>query len=184
MGREFQAGVVSFKQVLIVGVALVSIAACSHGDDTGESSTTVPASITTLAQTSSPAGTATDQTTSSTTTTSTVDLALSFPKYSIISRESSDNGDIVVVLLDQSSYESLSDIDVHNVISDLVEQFAPVYEAYIVETQAAADALFVEDPTDAEKTALNNGYVAKLEEGFRIVYQGPLKAEGVAILGS
>jgi hypothetical protein len=179
---------VRFRQVLIVGVAVVSIAACSHNDDTADSSTTttLPESITTLADSASLAGGTSDQTTttSTSTTTTTIDLALSFPKYSIISRESSENGDIVVVLLDPDSYESLSDIDVRNVISDLVEQFAPVYEAYIVETQAAADALFVDNPTDAQKTALDNGYVAKLEEGFRIVYEGPLAAEGVAILGS
>ena len=101
-----------------------------------------------------------------------------------ISREASDNGDIVVVLLDRDTYESLSDIDLYNVMSDLVEQFAPVYEAHVVETQAAADALFVEEPTEDQQTALDNGYIARLEEGFRIVYVGPLEDSGVAILGS
>ena len=67
---------------------------------------------------------------------------------------------------------------------DLVEQFAPVYEAHIVETQAAADALFVEEPTEDQQTALDNGYIARLEEGFRIVYLGPLEDSQVAILGS
>ena len=88
------------------------------------------------------------------------------------------------MLLDRTTYESLSDIDVHNVMSDLVEQFAPVFEAHIVESQAAADALFAETPTEAQLTALDNHYIARLEEGFRIVYVGPLEASGVAILGS
>ena len=174
------------RQALIVGFAVLLVAACSHGDNTSESSSssTTTQAITTLADSSSVAGTQTDQTSTSTTTTTTVALELSFPKYSIISRESSDNGDIVVVLLDKSSYESLSDIDIHNVISDLVEQYAPVYEAYLVETQAAADALFVENPTEEQQTALDNGFVAKLDQGFRIVYEGPLARYGVAILGS
>ncbi len=90
----------------------------------------------------------------------------------------------MVVLLDDTTYESLSDIDIYNVVSDLVEQFAPVYEAHIVESQAAADAVFIEDRTEAQQTALDIGYVARLEEGFRIVYSGPLEDNGVAILGS
>jgi UDP-N-acetylmuramyl tripeptide synthase len=177
---------VRIRQALIVIIAVLLVAACSGGDE-GDSSTTstTAATITTLGDSAAVAGTESDQSsTTSSTTTSTVDLTLSFPKYTIISREATDNGDIVVVLLDKSSYESLSDIDIHNVMSDLVEEYAPVYEAYLVETQAAADALFVTDPTDEQKSALNNGYVAKLEEGFRIVYEGPLKDFGVAILGS
>jgi hypothetical protein len=172
--------------VLAAVLAVFLIAACSGDDEADQSSTssTTAAPITTLGDSTQQAGTEADDTATSSTTTTTVDMALSFPEYRIISRESSDNGDIVVVMLDQSSYESLSDIDVHNVMSDLVEQYAPVYEAYIVETQAAADALFVEDPTEAEQTALDNGFVARLEEGFRIVYEGPLADNGVAILGS
>lgn len=169
----------------MIGIAVVLVTACSGDDEADESSTTTSgAPITTLA-TSDASGTAAGQTTTtSTTTTTVIQPELSFPEYSIISREASDDGDVVVVLLDTESYESLSDLDVRNVIDDLVEQFAPVYEAYIVETQAAADALFVEEPTEEEQAALDNGYVAKLEEGFRIVYAGPLEDSGVAILGS
>lgn len=174
------------KQALAAGIAVVLIAACSGDDEADQSSTssTTAAAITTLADSAAVTGAAGDETSTTSTTTTTIDLALSFPEYSIISRESSDNGDIVVVLLNSDSYESLSDIDVHNVMSDLVEQYAPVYEAYLVETQAAADALFVENPTEEQKTALETHFVAKLEEGFRIVYEGPLAENGVAILGS
>lgn len=173
-----------FRQALLIGLAVLLIAACSGDDETDESTTTAAAApITTLAPTDA-GGDAAQTTTTSTTTTTLAQPELSFPEYSIVSRETSDNGDIVVVLLDRASYESLSDLDVRNVIDDLVEQFAPVYEAYIVETQAAADALFVEEPTDDQQSALENGYVARLEEGFRIVYTGPLEDSGVAILGS
>lgn len=177
-----------FRQALIVGIAVLLVAACSGDDDAGESgnTTTTASEITTLADSESAAAAGSDQSAAATTTSTTtaVSLELSFPEYSIVSRETSENGDIVVVLLDRTSYESLSDIDVHNVMSDLVEQYAPVYEAYIVETEAAADALFIEEPTEAEQAALSNGYVARLEEGFRIIYEGPLAGSGVDILGS
>ena len=176
---------VRFRQVLLVGLAAVLIASCSGDEEPAEDplTSTSAAPITTLAE--SDTATAQQSTTTTTTTTTTTEAPeLGFPEYSIISREAGDNGDIVVVLLDTDSYESLSDLDVLNVMSDLVEQFAPVFEAHIVETQAAADALFVEEPTEDELTALANGYVARLEEGFRIVYAGPLEDSGVAILGS
>ncbi len=167
-------------------MAVLLVAACSGDEEPDEeaiTSTSTAATITTLGTAEQTSGTS-ETTTTTTTTTTTLAPELAFPEYSIISREASENGDIVVVLLDRESYESLSDLDVHNVMSDLVEQFAPVYEAHIVESQAAADALFVEERSEDQQTALDNGYVARLEEGFRIVYVGPLEDSGVAILGS
>lgn len=176
---------VSFKRAIIVGTVLMLVVSCSGDDDAVDdttSSTTTAGPITTLADSTQSATSAVSDSTTSTTTSAAPEL--SFPEYSIISREASESGDILVVLLDPTTYESLSDIDIHNVMSDLVELFAPVFEAHIVETQAAADALFVDEPTEAQQTALDNNYIARLEEGFRIVYVGPLEASGVAILGS
>ena len=178
---------VSYKQAIVVGLTVVLVASCS-GDDVAEETSSTLASgptLTTILTADDGTEVATADTSTTTTTTTTTEAPeLSFPEYRIVSREATDNGDVVVVLLDKSTYESLSDIDVHNVMSDLVEQFAPVFEAHIVESQAAADALFVENPTEEQQTALDNAYIARLEEGFRIVYVGPLAASGVAILGS
>ena len=176
----------NFKQVAIAGAMFLLVASCSGDDEASDettSSTTSGVPITTLAGSTEAIGTSTADTTTSTTTT-TVPSELSVPQYSIISREASELGDIVVVLLDTDTYESLSDLDIHNVMSDLVEEHAPVYQAHIVESEAAADALFVDEPTEAEQNALDNHYLARLEEGFRIVYVGPLEDSGIAILGS
>jgi hypothetical protein len=172
----------------LVGLVVVLIAACS-GDDESEASTTTTAADSGTITTLSPAGGDTEsaaagETTTTTTTTTTEAPALTFPEYQIISREAGDDGDTVVVLLDPTTYESLSDIDIYNVMSDLVELFSPVYEAHIVETQAAADALFVENPSEEESAALTTGYVARLEEGFRIVYVGRFEESGVELLSS
>ena len=176
---------VRLRQVLLVGLTAILIASCSGDEEPAEDplTSTSAAPITTSAE-SDTAIAQQSTTTTTTTTTTTAVPELGFPQYSIISREEAEGGDIVVVLLDTDSYESLSDLDILNVMSDLVEQFAPVVEAHIVETQAAADALFVEEPTEDQQTALDNGYVARLEEGFRIVYTGPLEDSGVQILGS
>jgi hypothetical protein len=177
---------VRLRQAIVVGVAMVLVAACS-GDDSGSESgtttTTEPSSITTLAVTGG-GSSGTTATTASTTTTTTEPPALSIPQYRIVSRESGESGDTVVVLLDPTTYESLSDVDIHNVMSDLVEEYAPVYEAHLVDTQAAADDLFVENPTPDQQAELDKHYLARLEEGFRIVYLAEFADLGVAILGS
>jgi len=164
------------------------LATSCSGDDEGDDTTTTAiaeaGTITTLSATGGDTDTADQSTTTTTTTTTTEAPELTFPEYRIVSREAGDNGDTVVVLLDPTTYESLSDIDIHNVMSDLVEQFAPIFEAHIVETEAAADALFVEEPTEEEETELANSYIARLEEGFRIVYVGRFAEVPAAILGS
>lgn len=171
-----------------MGLVVFLIAACS-GDDESDGSTTTSVGDSGTITSLSPAAGDTESapaatTTTSTTTTTTEAPELTFPEYKIISRETGDDGDVVVVLLDPTTYESLSDIDIYNVMSDLVEQFSPVYEAYIVETQAAADALFVEEPTEDEAAALSAAYIARLEEGFRIVYVGRFEDSGVELLAS
>ena len=175
------------KRLLVLALVLLVAAACS-GDDEGDDTTTTTladgVTITTLAESGGDDDSSATSTTTTTTTTTTEAPELAFPEYRIVSREAGENGDTVVVLLDPTTYESLSDIDILNVMSDLVEQFAPVFEAHIVETQAAADALFIEEPTDEQTAELTNSYIARLEEGFRIVYVGRFEESGVAILGS
>lgn len=178
---------VSIRQAMGVVTLVLFAAACSGGDDSGESALTTTSeasTITTLGTTVSADAAAAADTTSTTAPTETTALELSFPQYQIVSREATDSGDVVIVLLDKTTYESLSDIDVHNVMSDLVEQYAPVYEAHIVESQAAADALLADDPTAEQQAELETSYIARLEEGFRIVYVGRFEDSGVAILGS
>ena len=178
---------VSFKQAVVVGLTVLLAVSCSGDDEeaeVGTSTTAAAPTITTLAENDDVPEVAAAETTTTTTTTTTEPPELSFPEYRIVSRESTESGDVVVVLLDPETYESLSDLDIHNVMSDLVEQFSPVYTAYVVESQAAVDALFVENPSEEEQTALDTGYLARLEEGFRIVYVGRFADSAPLILGS
>lgn len=181
---------VSFKQAVLVGAMVVLAASCSgddEGDDQSLTTTTTGSTITTLSD-SGAAGTedAAATTTVTTSTTTTTVAELTFPQYQIVSREATDTGDVVIVLLDTSSYESLSDLDIHNVMSDLVELYAPVYEAHIVESQAAVDVLLLAEGelTTEQQAELDANYIARLEEGFRIVYVGRFEDVPVAILGS
>ena len=123
--------------VLLVFVVLLTAAACSGGEDDATSNTTLAPLVSTTGTgitTGSTGGTAVTGTTTtgsgatSSTITSTTSADLSFPQYVIYRRDTGDAGDTVVVLLDPTSYDSLTDIDLENVLSDVTDRFTPVYE--------------------------------------------------------
>jgi hypothetical protein len=158
---------------VISGVVLMG-AACSIGADTTTTTTEALVEITTVP----PAET-------TTTTTTLAPLSdPSFPSYSIVQRREDSNGDTVVVLLDPTSYEILSDVDLYDVLVDVVERFPPIVEAHVVDSPAAARAVLVEEPSDEQLQTLGEHYLVSLEEGFRIVYRGPFADLGSSVLGS
>ncbi len=106
------------------------------------------------------------------------------PRYEVVSRTQGPPGDTVVVLLDPSSYGSLSDIDLQSIVTDIYEQFPPVFEAHIVDAPAAASFVVQQGPQATEVSTLAGNYLARLEEGFRIVFLGPFAEFGTASLGS
>lgn len=184
---------------LIVVLSLFA-AACS-GDD-GEGTTTTAATeetVTSLgaagddsSDTGGDDATGDDDTAAADTTTTSVvgggdeTDGVAVPQFSIVSREEGEEGDTVVVLLDSESYDTLTDIDLQNVVSEVVDDFPPVYEAHVVDREEAA-ALVVADPaelTEEDQRLLDLYYLVRLEEGFRIVFVGPFEGEGTVILGS
>lgn len=103
------------------------------------------------------------------------------PEYTIYSRMPGDSGDTVVVILEPGDY---TDVQIENVIRDVVETFAPIKEAHLVDSQEAADAVLVDEPTAEQEAILEEHYLARLEEGARLVYLGPYAEHGSKILGS
>ncbi len=161
----------------MAAMALVVVSCTSSNEPTSTTSTTV--STTTTTTTTSPT------TTSSSTTTTSVPNEATFPEYSIAERIiSPETGDTVIVLLDPTSYTSLSDLDLYDVIADTVDRFPPVFEAHVVDSQDAVSALLVEEPDEEQRKTLELHYFARLEDGFRIVYVGPFKGIDDAVLGS
>lgn len=174
-------------KTVVVSIVLVG-AACS-GDGSEESSTTVSTTTTAPVTSLGAAGSTEAPTTStapptSVTTSTVAGEPVEFPDYTIFSREAGENGDTVVVLLDTESYDSLTDIDLANVLADVVDRFPPVLTAYVVDDEAAADAVLLEEPTEAELELLDRHYLVRLEDGFRMVFAGPFADTPIAILGS
>lgn len=160
---------------LIVIAGVMVTAGCTFGA-TETTTTTTQAVTTTLPP----------ETTTSTTVTTLAPLsAPRFPSYRIVTRiDDANGGDTVVVLLDSGSVEVLTDVDLYDVVGDVVEKFPPIFEAHVVDTLAAADAVLIEEPTDEQLQELAEHYLVSFEEGFRIVYRGPFAELGTTVLGS
>ena len=175
-----------------IGVAVALILGACSGDDGSETTTSADApesretTITTTGSTSGDGdvGTAQGATTTSADTETTTTSAFAVPAFTIVSRTPGEDGDIVVVLLDTDSYESLTDIDLQNVLADVVEEFPPVYEAHVVDSADVVDLVTQPELDDEARQLLNVHYLVRLEEGFRIRYLGQFEANGVSILGS
>ncbi len=172
----------------LIAVIVVLAAACSDGD--AESTTTTASDTTTESSvTSSAAPTGTGTVVAPTGTqagnddTTPTEDGFEIPEYSIEAREVSASGDTVVVLLVPGTY---SDLDLENVVADVVQRFAPIATVHVVDDREAVElVLGAEDVVEVGGTsALDEHYFARLEEGFRLVFEGPFGELPEVILGS
>jgi len=177
----------------VLCVVVIVTAACSGGDSSDETSTTLgagstataPSSTTTLATGQPPGPSGATGATGTTTTTlpAVAPTTRPPPEYSIEARARAPEGDTVVVLVEPGDYD---DADLEYVVTDTVDRFAPIGTMHVVD-HAAAVSLVLE-PTDdlAEEQAafLAEHYLLRLEDGFRMIFQGPLDDLGEIVLGS
>ena len=162
-----------------VAVSLVAVACTSPGTETTTSSTP-PSPVTTLTLTDS-----TESTSKATTSTSlSLKTVLSAPEYRIVDRVEGEVGDAVVVLLDPNTYDSLTDLDLYDLIAEVVELFPPITTVHIVDDPAAANVVANPDASEAERQGAAANYLARLDDGVKIVYLGPFSSAGSAVLGS
>lgn len=163
-----------------VGFAVLALIASGCSSSGGPGTTIATDPITTLAPSTTVAAT-----TQATTTTLPPVNELSAPIYRIFSRTPTDGlGDEVTVLLDPSSYDSLTDIDLYDIIFEVVELFPPVTTLHVVDSSAAATVVSDPDASEEQIDTVGANYLARLDEGFRITYLGPFASSGSAVLGS
>ena len=161
--------------------AILVVAACSSSSSS-DTSTSASSGITPL--TTSP-GITTETIGVPETTTTRPPLVLTPPEYSIVDRAETDApGDTVVVLLDDETYTSLSDLDLYDIIAEVVDLFPPISMLHIVDDVAAVATVANPDASDEELALIEDNYLAILKNGFNITYLGPFTESGTAILGS
>jgi hypothetical protein len=163
---------------LIVALALLA-ASCQGG--AGETTTSDGSSLLTL-----PPASSTTTTVASPETTRPSFDSLTPPQYQIVQRSAIEGaaGDEVIVLLDPSSYDTLTDIDIENILAEVVELFPPVWIAHLIDDPAAANVVGNPDATTAELEAISDHYLARLDNGFEITFLGPFADAGSGVIGS
>lgn len=174
----------------VAGIARVSIfvvvaligAACTSSQTGGTTTTTFAQTpVTTLGSDA----TTTTVAPAESTTSAPPAAQITPPRYQIVDRIKGDGtGDTVVVLLDPTSYDSLTDVDLFDIMAEVVELFPPISVIHIVDDAAAANVVANPDASDAEIQAIQGNYLARLDNGFTITYLGPFASRGTAILGS
>lgn len=172
--------------LLLLALVSVVLAGC-NGDETAETTTSVGAITTTsLAplESSSTTTAATSTTQAESTTTTMADGVIADPEWAIALRVEGDDGATVVILLDPNSYERLTDIDIQNVVENAREMFPPIFEAHVVDSEEAAAVVLSEVIDTGDQAILDDHYLARLEEGFRLVFVGPFSEFGQIILTS
>ncbi len=164
---------------VVVAVSLIAVACTSSGSDaTTSSAPATPLTTMTFVD-------ATESVNSSTTsTTAAPKTVLSAPGYKIVDRVEGDIGDTVVVLLDSETYDSLTDLDLYDLIAEVVELFPPVATVHVVDDAAAANIVANPDASEAERQGIAINYLARLDNGVKIIYLGPFASSGTAVLGS
>ncbi|MFV2000335.1 MAG: hypothetical protein ACC654_08250 [Acidimicrobiia bacterium] len=165
---------------LVVALGLVAVSCTASGSvDANSSSATATVTPPTSTETS------TTVEAQITTTSSTAATQITPPRYRIVDRTTTDApGDTVVVLLDDTSYDSLTDIDLYDIIAEVVELFPPISEVHVVDDVGAVITVTNPDATAAEIQAIQANYLARLDNGFTITYLGPFASSGSAVLGS
>jgi hypothetical protein len=165
---------------VVAAIVLVSVACTSEGSEQQASSVTTRVPVTTLVSVA-----ATEpQSESTTTATSAPKTVLSAPEYQIVERIEGDSGDTVIVLLDSETYGTLTDLDLYDLIAEVVELFPPIAVVHVVDEAAAANIVANPDASEAERNAVAANYLARLDDGVKIIYLGPFASSGTAVLGS
>lgn len=162
--------------MLLVGVSLV-LAACQGSSAETTTSTTESS----LVELPPPPTTLVEDTT---TTLAPID-ELSAPEYQIVRRTPGEGtGDELVVLLDPTSYDTLTDIDIQDLIAEVVEFFPPVWIVHVVDDISAVAVVGNPDASAAEVASIDGHYLARLDNGVEITYLGPFAESGTGVLGS
>lgn len=166
--------------VVVVLAAGMLLAACSRSIADSETTTTLRPLVTTTSRATTT--TVSEEPTTLPPLSGTGEL----PDYTVAARRPLPGaGDEVVVLLAEPA-GLLTDLDLYDVVVDVVERFPPVTVLHVVDDPAVV-ALAGADPSglDTEQLALVEAhYLARLEDGYRIVYLGPFADAGTAVLGS
>lgn len=169
-----------FKVILAIGVLASMLGAC-NSDDAEITTTTADASLlTTTTTTDSSTDTSTTGTGGSDTTAAP---AAAVESFEIISRQSTEDGETLYILIPPGDY---SDVSIENFLGNLLEAETAVAGVEIFDDRVALDAAL---KAEAERTAdelqaIADHHLVSLHEGREVQFQGPMGDFEDFIIGS
>jgi len=156
------------RRTVIAALGLaVAVSACSQEEVVAPPSTLADVSATTDPASTQPA----------ISSPSTTVAVREMPSFRVVEQIPSDEGEVIVILLDAGDHD---DVDIENLMSHVVDEYGPAV-AYVVDDEAAVALVLAGETSGA---VLAEHYLARLEDGNRVVYMGPLAEFGWYLVGS
>lgn len=179
----------TMQRVLIALIALsLALTACNRGaDDTTTTTSTAPDQpVTRTTGQTAPDIVSDDGVDTPGDTTDGGDIDVppeELPSYSIVRREGAEGGDRLVILLEDYQY---TDRILEELIFEITEVYSPVLEAYLIDDDAAADLVLLDEAglSDEERNLIADHLFVSLTEGNLVTFQGPFADMGEFRLGS
>jgi hypothetical protein len=115
--------------------------------------------------------------------TTTVDMGDPIESYEVISRESTEDGETLYILVEPGDY---SDISFENFLGDLLEDETAVSGVEVFDDRVALDAAIKaqDERTADELAALEDHHLVSLANGREVSFQGPLDDFDDFVIGS
>lgn len=161
--------------VLILAMALV-VAAC---DSDGEAELTTTSSV--VGATTAPDVESTGGDDGGTTTTSLVGESVA--SHEVISRESTDDGEVLYIVVPEGSY---TDVDLENFVGNLIENDDSIEDLEIFDDEEAVTAYLLDesDRTASDLALIDEHHLVSLQDRNQIIFRGPYAEFGETAIGS
>lgn len=168
----------TFRLAMLLLVMSAAVAACDSSDanlTTTSSLVTEPGSV--GSTTTAP------ETVSTTASPATTLVGETVTSYEIVARESTDNGDVLHIVIPQGAY---TDVDMENFVGDLLEAGVITWGAEVLDDATAADALLKPeaDRTAEEVELLDQHHFLSVVGANTIIFRGPFEESGQMVIGS
>jgi hypothetical protein len=163
---------------IVAGSLLVVALGGCNSNDAVITTTTIDASL--LTTTTTPPTTTTG---SEMGTETTVPAGEPINSYEVISRQSTEQGETLYILVPPGDY---TDRSIENFLGDLLENDSGVSGVEVFDDQAALDAALKPeaDRTAAELQGIADHHLVSLHDGSQVEFQGPMSDFGDFVMGS
>ncbi|MGA7271536.1 MAG: hypothetical protein WB239_10735 [Acidimicrobiia bacterium] len=165
---------------IIAGSLLVLVLGGCNSNDAVVTTTTIDASQ--LTTTTTRPG-QTETTGSDSANETTVPAGEPIDSYDVISRQSTEQGETLYILVPTGDY---TDVSIENFLGDLLENDPGVSSVEVFDDRAALDAALKPeaDRTADELQAIADHHLVSLHDGSQVEFQGPMSDFGDFVMGS